>query len=108
MPQNRGTRTLWEHSNRVSTYSQGVDRENRKACWSPKMGTGSVDRLALQWRLVVPTVPVPFFGRRHWGAWKKGTGTEPQGIFDEVDIDPGSEPVPVFHSILPTVQSLWW
>ena len=79
--------------------ASGIEmQENCKVCGSPKMGTGSVDRWTLQWRLVVPTVPVPFFGRRRWVPWKKGTGTEPQGISSEVDADPGSEPVPIFHS----------
>ncbi len=40
----------------------------------------------------------PLFRAATLGAWKKGTGTDPQRISGEVDIDPGSEPVPIFHS----------
>jgi len=54
----------------------------------------------LQCVFTLSTVPVPFFGRRHRGTWKRGAGTEPSAFFRGFDANWGSEPVPLFHSPL--------
>ena len=46
-----------------------------------------------------PDGACPLFRAATPGTVEKGTGTEPQGIVSKVDTDPGSEPVPIFHSI---------
>ncbi len=59
----------------------------------------------------MPTVPVPFFGRRHWfsdatpGTVEKGDRHRAATISGGFDIDPGSEPVPFFHSTRVNTES---
>ena len=79
-----------------------MGQENCKV-YEPEKGDWLRRRSVLQWRVVVPTVPVPFFGRHHWGTVEKGDRHRAGKHFDGSDSDCDSEPVPLLHSI-PSVR----
>ena len=73
----------------------------------PENGDWLRRQCVLQWGFVVPTVPVPFFGRRHWGTVEKGDRHRAGKTLGGFGADCSSEPVPLFHSTQPTLQFSW-